>query len=194
MPKLKYIKNAQNTNTRVNFKYLNDKNEIIKEYFNEECFRVFSYNLIPKEVKKIIFFKPVNEIPYNEEIIANWIKELNDLGFSCSFEKKQNLQYDFIFNLEDYKSKLHFVSAAQLVRCLSEQGICYIPEIYFRIIEANKKIDKFIALQRAHFKVHVCSPYFNTNHMVTSLYDAKNKAIERKEFFKRIDKYLVSNI
>ena len=122
MPKLKYIKNAQNTNTRVNFKYLNDKNEIIKEYFNEECFRVFSYNLIPKEVKKIIFFKPVNEIPYNEEIIANWIKELNDLGFSCSFEKKQNLQYDFIFNLEDYKSKLHFVSAAQLVRCSSSSS------------------------------------------------------------------------
>lgn len=77
--------------------------------------------------------------------------------------------YHFEIKLSDYKYKSHLISALMLVRCLTETGICLVPEIYFDILDKNPNADKFDTLQTAHKDLNkrLSKSNYNYNHMIT---------------------------
>lgn len=82
--------------------------------------------------------------------------------------------YHFDIRFADFEYKSHFVSTLMFVRCLTESGICKIPEIYFQLMDKNPNADKFDMLQTAHKKEH----YGNINHMATHIQNGSNVSKE----------------
>ncbi len=84
-----------------------------------------------------------------------------------------NSFHNFFVDLDKYEDKNHLFSTLCLIRCLTESGICYIPEIYFSIMDNTPGMDKLEAIQLAHKKVSSRTKrydpknYANTSHMVT---------------------------
>ncbi len=111
--------------------------------------------------------------------------QLNELEFPCEVKKLDD-KVEFTIDLSKYKYKMHLTSTLMLVRALWESRIAYVVEYYFRIIEKDSKINKFIALQDSHKELskHNESAYYNSNHTITSEYSKEN--IEQKRFFKRL--------
>lgn len=88
-------------------------------------------------------------------------------GIEPVIQNNVDQYYHFEIKLSDYKYKSHLVSALMLVRCLTETGICKVPEIYFQMLDANPNLDRFDALQTAHKKLHDMNISANSNHMIT---------------------------
>lgn len=199
-----YIKDTETT-IKVNYKLLDKDGEILtyiintatgtekrlRDNKNDSCFSSVTYNAIPQETKTIVIYHPLTKIPYDKIFIEKWVKELNDLGFPCKLTfNKQNAE--FIIDLSEYKKKLHLNCAMQLVRCVTESYICFIPELYFNSIEKLPKTEldldkKFDVLQDAHksTKQYNESAYANTNHMITHKYNGE-KNVTRDIFWARI--------
>lgn len=101
--------------------------------------------------------------------------------------------YNFYVELKDYEDKNHLFSTLSLIRCLTESGICRVPEEYFKLMDQNPKRDKLEACQLAHKKVssrelRKYDPYHyaNTGHMVT--WDGNGDNITRDRLLERFKK------
>lgn len=187
--KCKYYKDSANVHNKVNYCYLDKDGVAFGKYQKHPCFSTITYSAIPANAHRILIFHRKNEIPYDFDTIKRWIKEINELGFPCSVEVDkydQNI-YNFFIDLKDYKFKMHVSCTLQLIRCLFEKYICFVPEFYLKIIESNKKTDKFLALQDAHRELseYAASSYFNSNHTITCKENGKIN-IGREELFENI--------
>lgn len=144
------------------------------------CFYHITYGAIQKDVTKIILFHPREKVPYKRVDIKRFIDDLNDMGFPCYYKLNNDKEIRIELKLEDYKKKTHLTSTLTLLRCLWEgTQISTIPEAYFQILDKDKKVDKFIALQDAHRQV---MPY--VGHVVTAKTNGNN--IDKEEFFKKL--------
>jgi len=188
MPEYKHYKSDTKTDTYVSFKFLDDKNNVIATHGPHACFSLITYSAIPDTCKKIVFFRDISTIPYNLDIIKKWIAELNELDFPCQVEceKSNEKVINFTIDLKDFQKKIVVNCTLQLIRCLTESYICYVPDIYFNILDQNPKIDKFIALQDAHRK---CPMYANTNHMITCNGNGNN--ITKEIFLERVQNHRI---
>jgi len=182
-----YYKTEIETGNNVFFKLL-DKNGINIEEMDYVCFSPLTYGKIPENTDIILIIRKKNLIPYDYSIQKRWISELNKLGFPCYINPENGENIEFLLKLKDFKYKSHLTSTLQLLRCLWETYICYIPELYFTEIKGLKlNLDKkFLILQDVHKKIKKLdySSFANTNHMVTSYRNKFN--IDRKTLFKRI--------
>ncbi len=157
------------TNSQVSYRTLGPADAILAERPNDACFSSITYGLLPTDARKILIYRPLAQIPYALPTIRRWIKELNALGFPCRARKaKEPNVMHFIIDLKHYVHKLHINSTLQLIRCLFERGICYVPEYYF----ADSQDDRFLALQQAHYSLAANTANFgdypgNSNHTVT---------------------------
>ena len=161
----KYYDSTKRTNDRVWFKLLDKDGRVIKEQRNDACFSTITYYTIPAETVTILIYHAKDAVPYSVENIERWIKEINELGFPCSFEVTLTNDYHFTIKVADYVYKTHLVSTLMFIRCLYETGIAYIPERYFQLLDEKPDRDKFEAIQIAH---KTAPEYFNWNHTVTS--------------------------
>lgn len=179
------------TNSSVNWRFLGKNDKVI---FDQKrayaCFSPITYQAVPADVIKIIVYRGLGLIPYSKKIIVLWIKELNKLGFPCSvsFEKST---VNFTLELKNFEFKAHLTITLQLIRALFEDHICYIPEVYFDLLESGAEKDKFFALQLAHKIVtnrknlSIMGGFPNQNHMVT--YDNNfTKPLGQEVFWERI--------
>lgn len=100
--------------------------------------------------------------------------------------------HNFYVELDKYEDKNYLFSTLSLVRCLTESGICKIPEVYFNIIDENPGIDKLEACQNAHKKVSGKNErydprcYANTGHMIT--FDGNGTNVTRESLMARFKK------
>jgi len=174
---------------RESYIYYECLDETNKQVFskNDICFRDLSLNTIPLDYKFIRIHRDKSRIPYNENSISKWIAEINQLGFYCTFFVKDTVYY-FVVEISKFGSKPHLIYTLQLIRAMFERGLCYVPEIYFSILEENPNIDKFQALQNAHKDIYHLRPFVgaNPNHAVTSIYNGKN--VSKAEFINRLNK------
>jgi hypothetical protein len=102
-----------------------------------------------------------------------------------------NKFHNFYVNLDDYKDKNHLFSTLSLIRCLTESGICYVPEVYFKIMDADPGFDKLEACQAAHKKVSKKyefsnDVYVNSGHMIT--FHGNGENIAHEDLMKRFSK------
>lgn len=190
---LKYYISGTKVNSYVSYKLLDGDNKLAVTgdnpslYDNAACFSTVTYSLIPKTAKKIVFYRDISTIPYSYEIIERWVSELNKLGFPCSVNYLS--EYNFVFfivELKDYIHKTHINCTLQLLRCLTETSICYVPELYFGLIEKDTTLDPFVALQDAHRMLSDFSAtsYFNNNHTITHKTNGIN--VSKEQLFKNI--------
>jgi hypothetical protein len=172
----------------VSFSVFDTGDNIFYEEKNASCFSSLTYSPINPLIKSVVIQHGLSQIPYNNEIIVSWIKDLNELGFPCSVLFNANTAF-FTVKLKDFKKKLHFSSTLQLIRALYEKYICYVPDIYFGLISGEKPMDKFEAIQIAHLKTkdYKESALVNYNHMITS-FCVNSKPITREEFNSRLEK------
>jgi len=97
--------------------------------------------------------------------------------------------FNFFINVHDYENKNHLFSTLSLIRCLTESGICKVPEEYFKLMDAHPGMDKFEACQVAHKVVtkrdkrYDPKDHANTGHMIT--YDGNGENISRDTLMKR---------
>lgn len=179
--------------TYVSSKTLDKNNQLIYDYKNYPCFSHITYHSINSKVSKIVVYRPLKQIPYDIEVIKLWINELNELGFPCNCELDNNNKevVNFTINIADFKYKPHLSCTLMLIRCLFEDGICFVPEFYFSLIKKHKNPDKFSILQDAHKKIKGMGLGANTNHMVTFLsdgYEGNNEInVTREQLFKNIE-------
>jgi len=172
----KYYNTEVAPSKKVNWCYLDGDNSITQEEHNVACFSRITYDAIPEYVKKIVVSHERSQIPYSDEIIHRWIKELNAFNFPVSVEIKQD-EVDFTIELEKYEYKAQVNCALQFIRALYERFIAYLVECYFNRLDANPSAtleEKFAFLQEAHKEITCnysefsCYDYPNTNHMVIS--------------------------
>ncbi len=186
MAKPIYYKAGTKTNKLVECSILDKNDHILWDTKLTACFSVITYQKLPKGATKIIFPRSKETIPYDFDFIQRWINELNEFGFPCAVEDNKS-SVNFIFNVADFKYKIILSSTLQLVRCLTETGICYIPENYFRLVKLYPKQDKFLLLQDAHRTVkdfYGDAAYLNTNHIVTGCCEGEN--ISKETFLARV--------
>ena len=176
--------------TNVSYCLLNNKNEIVLDVVNYQCFSHITFGVLPKEAILIKVRQPIAKIPYSWEVIQLWIKEINEFGFFCSVELIDQTVF-FTLEIKNFLSKHHMTSTLQLLRCLFEDGIAYVPDIYFTLIKNNPSINKFFALQKAHanlslYKETSCSS--NSNHMVVVPSLTFKNGITKDTLFNRFQK------
>lgn len=189
---LKYYNSKKSTGTFVSWNLLDKNDKIIDGEKGYVCFSPITYSAIERSAKKINVYRELSVIPYSKKIIERWVSELNELGFPCSVNFTPTIA-NFLVNLQDFEFKSHLTITLQLIRALFESYICYIPEVYFDLLESGEEKNKFFALQLAH-KI-VTSPenygklngFPNTNHMVTYKNNFK-EPIDQKTFWERIKK------
>lgn len=182
------LKDRLDSLTDMVFYHTLDQNDHLIEEYKDVCFRDISVWAIPENVKKIVVIHPLSRIPYHPEFIPQWIKEINNLGFPCNFVIKNNDAH-FSVELKHIEYKNHLIYTLQLIRVLFETGLCYVPELYFDLIEKDSNIDRFIALQIAHKNLELLRPYVcsNANHAITSLYNGAGN-ITKAQFLERLSK------
>jgi hypothetical protein len=101
--------------------------------------------------------------------------------------------FNFFVDLDDYNDKNYLFSTLSLIRCLTEGGICRVPEEYFKLMDESPNMDKFEACQAAHKlvskrdKPYDPKNYANTGHMVT--FDGNGDNISRAELTKRFKEH-----
>jgi hypothetical protein len=149
---------------------------------NIACFTYLTYNPLPEGADRIVVTEPLSNIGYSEESITRWITDIDSLGFPCKV-KLEDDKAVFTLSLSDYKWKRHLGMTLQLLRALYEHGVYYVPEAYFRLLDAGAK-DKFDALQTAH-KSLPPHAYANTNHMCT--YKGNGDNVDLPTLFQRLE-------
>ena len=183
----------------VNFHIFDEKGAYMMGAEKIGCFAGITYSHLSEKAKIIRVFFDLDKIPYSLEIIQEWIKTIDELGFPCKLSYNKTVAF-FDIPLTKYKKKKHVASTLQLIRCLFEVRICHVPEIYFTLLKQkgdNLTLDeKFILLQKAHFELDNFeeSVMFNANHTITSARNCPKKiGISRQTYFNRLDKdnYLV---
>lgn len=183
-----YNDDGKNLTTYVNYRVYNKNGILINDVQDTSCFSSFTYYPIDDKVDKIVIYHNLSRIPYGKHTIEAWIQNLNELGFPCSIEFDS---YNALFTVKpsNFTKKFHFNSTLQLIRCLYESYICYVPEIYFSLISGKNLIDKFTAIQLAHLQLHGYKrgSMANYNHMITSKHN-NLKPISIEEFKTRIEK------
>lgn len=194
MNNLKYYNLKTLTSVYVSYRIVDENNVEITKANSAACFSALTYGAIPPKAKKIIVIQELSTIPYDKELMERWIKEINDLGFPCSIGFTDT-HLEVTINLDDYKFKMHVSCVLQLIRCLYERYIAFVPEHYFSILENEKITDiegKFEALQLAHKNTCMSSDPNNmyaspnTNHMIT--YNGNFKTpLKQKDFLKRLE-------
>src|ERR1039457_123655 len=162
-----------------------DKNGAIQDITNVCCFSALTYNAV-SHFSKIIVYHKLDDIPYSKTVISNWIKDLNELGFPIELVFDASKAY-FHLDLKHFSKKFLFNSTLQLTRCLYEDQIAYVPEIYFNLLKEGET-DKFMALQKAHFMLHDYkeSCMYNSNHTITC--NKAGNGISREVFQQRLEK------
>ena len=185
-----YNENGKSIYTHVSYKTYDINGNLIDSAEKTTCFSSLTYFPIETAINKIIIYKELSQIPYDKDVVKKWIEELNELGFPCSVEIKSDCAY-FTVKPKDFVKKFHFNSTLQLIRCLYERYICYVPDVYFGLIENG--FDKFNAIQLAHLKLtdYKESALANYNPMITSSHN-NIKTITQKEFVERIKKSIYS--
>lgn len=95
--------------------------------------------------------------------------------------------YRFEIRLSDFKYKSHLISTLMLVRCLTETGICLVPDIYFEMLDKNPNLDKFDAIQTAHKDLNkrMSKHNYNYNHMITWVDNGSN--VDRQTLLARYE-------
>lgn len=188
----KYYNKNTPTNTNADFKLLDKDSNVIFDYKNHPCFSSVTYEAIPADCTKIIFYRNKKNIPYTLEICKKWAAEMTEIGFPFTFklDKDNENVYNFVFDLSEYKYKIHINIALQAARCLTESGINYVPAIYFDILDKHaennnkKKLNKFIVFQDSCKKLATEQIYYNGNHIPTDSNNGKN--VSKKTLFDRI--------
>jgi hypothetical protein len=170
------------------FTTFDTEGNLLDDEKDSSCFSSLTYCPITPLMKSVVIKHSLSKIPYNNDIIVSWIKDLNELGFPCSVVFDANDAF-FTVKPKDFTKKLHFSSTLQLIRALYERYICYAPDIYFGLISGEKPMDKFEAIQIAHLKIgdYKESTLANWNHMITSPH-VNSKPITREEFNSRLEK------
>lgn len=183
-----YNADGKNLHTSVSYRTFDKNHNLLNDYGSCACFYAFTQNVIPSEIDLIEVYHSLKQIPYSNEIIARWIGELNELGFPCEVRFDADFAY-FLVKPKVFTKKFHFNSTLQLIRCLYEYQICYVPEIYFNLISGEKPIDKFVAIQLAHLKLaeYKESASHNSNHMITSA-GTNKEPLTRERWQSRLNK------
>ncbi len=146
----------------VNYRLVDKGGKKLNEWIHSACFaHLFNYD-IPKETKTIEFFHDILKIPYKNEHVERWVKELTELGFPCSVKFTPGLA-TFSIETSDYEWKLHVLSTLSLLRMLTEGLSTQVPETYFNECDEHPRTDKFKLLQQAHTK----TDYIPQGHVVT---------------------------
>jgi len=97
--------------------------------------------------------------------------------------------HNFWVNIRDYEDKNHFFSTLSLIRCLIQSGINKVPEEYFKLMDADPKLDKLEAVQNAHKIIskddmsYDPRVYIQTGHMVT--FDGNGQNVTKEQLLKR---------
>jgi len=183
-----FLKGKDKQSYGVYYETFDAQNNVIDKT-RHACYALLMYGL-KKEIVKVVTIQSFEKIPYDWEIIKLWINELNEFGFPCSVEKKEDGNVYFTVLIKDYSGKAHLLSAFSLIRCLFERYHCYVPEIYFNLIKEKKSSkDKFLALQLAHrnLSLYKESSFYNSGHTVIN--QAANNFITLKELFNNFKKY-----
>lgn len=200
-PKIEFtpkLHNGNNTNTFVKYKILTNDDLIVSNYSGGcACYSAVTYSKILSNWDRVETWFNLKKLPYSKETIINWTAELNQLGFPCYLDfndKNEPDSANFTVKFADFTNKLHFNSTLQLIRCIWEAGICYVPDIYFQKLKESKNPpsieEKFILLQESHrfiSEVRDIVGYANTNHMITYGYYNRNKFISLKEYKSRLN-------
>lgn len=164
-------KDDTSTTKNVSWEYLDARGNNVGGNSGYQCFSPITYGSIPTEVTDIVIKHPWKAIPYSREVAERWISEIRELGFPCSLRPRASLidvNMRVQVSLSHYEKKAHLVHALQLIRCLNETGICYVPDIYFGLLAkapAASVEDRFVMLQKANTTV-LSHSYVNGNHMI----------------------------
>jgi hypothetical protein len=130
-----------------------------------------------------------------EQFLRGSVAEgLEDMGFLLLRHgiEPDAAAYNFYINLNNYADKNHLFSTLSLIRCLTESGICRVPEEYFKLMDEDPARDKLAACQLAHKKVSKREQqrdpqyYANTGHMVT--WDGNGDDITKDRLLSRFKK------
>lgn len=178
-----YTEDGKKLNIKVSYRVIGENNQTIFDVALSSCFASVTYHPIDATATLIEIYRPFNEIPYSFDFIEKWIKELNEFGFPCEVKKDGDVVYFYLI-LKNFKYKAMINCTLQLVRCLFENGICIIPELYYQLVEKSPNKDKFLLLQDAHKDKILTENYANTNHMVTHHRNRYN--ISKQDFEKNI--------
>jgi len=176
----------RDTNTHVWFKLLDINGNVIKDHSDEICFASILMYPIPKETAIIHIWHNRSTLPYDIEEIERWINDLNEMDFPCAYIGSNADHYNFQINVCDYEYKSHLMGTLMLLRMLTETGLCMVPEIYFQMMDADPKADKFDILQTAHKKPREHNRFYgigNTGHMVT--FDGNGRNVVKEKLFEQ---------
>lgn len=181
-----YIKNTR-TNTDISYIAYNNKGKILDKYINHICFWAITHGF-KSGTTKLMVYKRKTLIPYKLPIVKKWVKILNDLGFPCEFNQT-SVDYQFILDFKKYETRPQILSCLYLLRGLTETYICKIPDMFFKRLDENPKLDKFVLLQNCHRTV---GSYANTGHMVT--YNRNGKNVTLKKLFENFKNHSYASI
>jgi hypothetical protein len=183
-------KTKLHSHTHVHFKLLDKDGKEIHDSKEYPCFSPITYGQLSKDCHAILVIGYLEKIPYTFEIVEKWVAELTELGFPCTVSKVDAQTVNFLIAVKDYEKKYHLSSVLQLIRCLFEYLIYYVPDIYFNLINKKGNLDKFQLLQEAHklLSSYKETAYFNSNHTITCAGTGGKNNLTREEFFSRLSK------
>lgn len=170
--------------TYINYSTKDNKGQV-KDYIHSACYAALTYYTFSPDIVEILTWQTVQQINYTEEEVIRWIKEINQMGFPCTYEGKEiksGESYIFKIDLKKYKYKAHMSSALMLIRYLMEDGIREFPRFYFKMRDTYPKVQKFKLMQAAHV-LYAYARYANTNHTLRD--SMPNTVLTKKEIFKR---------
>lgn len=175
----------------VNYICYGNKKEVLDERYNAACYYDLLNSSLPRKTKDIVTYPLKEDVPYNEEQIKVWIEVVNNMGFPCTYENKDNSFHYFNLPIRIgrkivYKQKLHLASGLILVRYLWEIGLNEIPKIYFKLKEALPEEDDFLLVQMAHGYV---KGYANDNHALMEF--NFRRFTSKKKMFEKMKDYSV---
>jgi hypothetical protein len=186
----RFFKPEIGTDASVDYKVLDKDGRELDKKAGWACFSSLTYDSIPRNIDRIVVTRGANELPYDQAAIVLWINDLTALGFPVEVSFPNGGPVTFTLHLKDYDRKVHLSSALSLVRCLWEQTICLVPDVYLtRIKKASSLTAKWKILQDSHRAIkdmkrppgHYGA---NTNHMVT--YAGNGENISRAAFWDKV--------
>ena len=170
-----------------------NKDNVVVDGLNHACFSSFGY-WYSGDWTSVTLKVPGNSCVLSEKQIIEYVEDLNEMGFICSYEGIKNDYY--VFNIpspEDpnlKNKKGYTLSIMVLLREMYHYGLTDIVEEYFK---QRDKGDKFAAIQLAQNKVFtfvhtgINKGYGyggNSNHCLS---DAQlRNPITKEAFYKRI--------
>lgn len=166
----------------VNYKEIG-KGVVLKTHYQTACYsKVFSYALEPGTDELILYDR--HNCMNDENIIKEWIKDINDVGFPIEYLGKDATPYDvpkgyYVYRilLAEYVYKHHLLSTLTLARYMFESGFQNIVKNYFKAKKEIPKIPTIDAIILAH-------NYYGGGGNGHSLhYHAKNTVISKEQLF-----------